>query len=123
MSYESFHSRAGDYFGSCPVTGKRGYTSRKQARRARQGGAHVHGNPYLCRHCSMWHLGRYKAAKTRDEYRGIAERGNVHLSSATKELNVSLDALLLTLDHLDITVENSRIPASVLHQLKQLTYR
>lgn len=122
MSYESFHSRAGDYFGSCPVTGKRGYTSRKQARRARQGGAHVHGNPYLCKECSMWHLGRYKAAKTRDEYRK-SQAGNVHLNSATKELGISLEALLAALDHLGITPENNHIPATVLHQLKQLTYR
>jgi len=70
----------------------------------------------------MWHLGRYKAAKTRDEYRQ-SQAGNVHLNSAKNELGISLDALLLTLDHLGITVENSRIPASVLHQLKQLTYR
>lgn len=122
MSYESFHSRAGDYFGSCPETGKRGYTSRKQARRARQGGAHVHGHPYKCRHCQLWHLGRYHAAKTRDEYRQ-SQAGHVHLNSACKELNISLDALLLTLDHLNITPENNHIPTNVLHQLKQLTYR
>lgn len=122
MSYESFHSRAGDYFGSCPVTRKRGYTSRKQARRARQGGAHRHGNPYLCRECSMWHLGRYKAAKTRDEYRQ-SQAGNVHLNSAAKELSISLDTLLLALDHLGATPEQDHIPTSVLHQLKQLTYR
>lgn len=122
MSDESFHSRAGDYFGSCPETGKRGYTSRKQARRARQGGAHVHGNPYKCRHCQLWHLGRYHAAKTRDEYRQ-SQAGHVHLNSACNELNISLDALLLTLDHIGITVENRHIPANVLHQLKQLTYR
>ena len=122
MSYESFHSRAGDYFGSCPVTGKRGYTTRKQARKARQGGAHVHGNPYKCRHCQLWHLGRYHNAKTRDEYRQ-SQAGHVHLNSACKELNISLDALLLALDHLNITAENNHIPTSVLHQLKQLTYR
>ena len=122
MSYESFHSRAGDYFGSCPVTGKRGYTSRKQARRARQGGAHVHGNPYKCRHCQLWHLGRYHNAKTRDEYRQ-SQAGHVHLNSAAKELGISLDALLLALDHLGITPENNHIPAHVLHQLKHLTYR
>ncbi|WGH94151.1 hypothetical protein QDX21_04995 [Auritidibacter ignavus] len=123
MSYESFHSRAGDYFGTCPVTGKRGYTSRKQARRARQGSGHVHGNPYKCRHCGLFHLGRYKAAKTRDEYRGMVDRGYVHVNTARKELGVSLNVLLLALDHLGVTPENSHIPASVLHQLKQLTYR
>lgn len=122
MSYESFHSRAGDYFGTCPVTGKRGYTTRKQARKARQGGAHVHGHPYKCRHCQLWHLGRYKAAKTRDEYRQ-PQSGHVHLNSAAKELGISLDALLLALDHLGITPENNHIPATVLHQLKHLTYR
>ena len=122
MSYESFHSRAGDYFGTCPVTGKRGYTTRKQARKARQGGAHVHGNPYKCRHCQLWHLGRYHNAKTRDEYRQ-SQAGHVHLNSACKELNISLDALLLALDHLGITPQNSHIPATVLHQLKHLTYR
>ena len=104
------------------MSGKRGYTSRKQARRARQGGAHVHGNPYKCRHCQLWHLGRYHNAKTRDEYRQ-SQAGNVHLNSATKELGISLDALLLTLDHLGVSPENNHIPATVLHQLKQLTYR
>lgn len=122
MSYESFHSRAGDYFGSCPVTGKRGYTTRKQARKARQAGGHVHGNPYKCKFCQLWHLGRYHHAKTRDEYRQ-SQAGHVHLNSACKELNISLDALLLALDHLNITAENNHIPTSVLHQLKQLTYR
>ena len=81
MSYESFHSRAGDYFGTCPVSGKRGYTSRKQARKARQGGAHVHGSPYKCRHCSMFHLGRMHVAETRDEYRQ-SQAGHVHINSA-----------------------------------------
>lgn len=122
MSYESFHSRAGDYFGSCPETGKRGYTTRKQARRARQGGGHRHGHPYKCRHCELWHLGRYHAAKTRDEYRQ-SQAGNVHINSAKNELNISLEALLLTLDHIGITPENNHIPETALHQLKQLTYR
>jgi len=123
MSDESFYSRAGNYFGSCPVTGKRGYTTRKQARKARQGGGHRHGHPYKCRHCNYWHLGRYKAAKTRDEYRGMTEQSHVHLNSAKNELGISMEALLLALDHLDITPENNHIPATVLHQLKQLTYR
>src|SRR5690606_34715659 len=122
MSYESFYSRAGNYFGSCPVTGKRGYTTRKQARKARQAGGHRHGNPYKCRHCNYWHLGHYRQAKTRDEYRQ-SQVGHVHINSAAKELNISMEALLLALDHLGITPENNHIPATVLHQLKQLTYR
>ena len=122
MSYESFHSRAGDYFGTCPVTGKRGYTTRKQARKARQAGGHRHGSPYKCRFCHMYHLGRMHVAETRDEYRQ-SQAGHVHLNSAVNELNISLDALLLALDHLGIVPENSHIPAHVLHQLKQLTYR
>lgn len=116
-------TRPGDYFGTCTTTGKRMYTSRKAARKARQAGGHRHGSPYLCRTCSFWHLGRMHVADTRDEYRGMSERGNVHLNSAKNELGISLDALLLTLDHLGIVPENSHIPASVLHQLKQLTYR
>lgn len=123
MSYESFHSRAGDYFGTCPVTGKRGYTTRKQARKARQGGAHVYGSPYKCKHCDLYHLGRMAPGATRDEYRNRSQPGHVHLNSACKELNISLDALLLALDHLGIAPENNHIPATVLHQLKQITYR
>lgn len=115
-------NRPHDYFSTCLETGKRSYLTRKDARKARQAGGHRHGSPYLCRTCSFWHLGRYHAAKTRDEYRQ-SQAGHVHINSATKELGISLDALLLTLDHLGITPQNSHIPASVLHQLKQLTYR
>ena len=61
-------------------------------------------------------------AETRDEYRQ-SQAGQVHINSACKELNISLNALLLALDHLNITAENNHIPATVLHQLKHLTYR
>jgi len=98
------------------------YTSRKQARKARQAGGHRHGHPYKCRHCDFWHLGHYRAAKTRDEYRK-SQAGHVHINSACKELSISLDTLLLALDHLGVAPENNHIPANVLHQLKQLTYR
>lgn len=60
---------------------------------------------------------------TRDEYRNRSQPGHVHLNSAKNELGISLDTLLLALDHLGIVPENSHIPAHVLHQLKQLTYR
>ena len=115
-------TRPGDYFGTCTTTGKRMYTSRKTARKDRQAGGHRHGSPYLCNTCSFWHLGRMHVAETRDEYRQ-SQAGHVHINSATKELGISLETLLLTLDHLGITPENSHIPATVLHQLKQLTYR
>lgn len=114
--------RPGDYYATCPTTGKRGYTTRKQARRARQAGGHRHGSPYLCKFCRLYHLGHYRAAKTRDEYRQ-SQAGHVHINSAVNELNISLDTLLLALDHLGITPENNHIPAHVLHQLKHLTYR
>ena len=116
------HTRPGDYYARCEVTKKRGYATRKQARKARQAGGHRHGHPYKCRHCNLYHLGHYKAAKTRDEYRR-SQRGQVHIHSAAKELGISLNALLLALNHMGIVPENNHIPASVLHQLKQLTYR
>jgi hypothetical protein len=53
----------------------------------------------------------------------MTEQSHVHLNSAKNELGISMEALLLALDHLDITPENNHIPATVLHQLKQLTYR
>ena len=116
------HTRPGDYYGTCPITGKRGYQTRKQARKARQAGGHRHGHPYKCRHCGLFHLGNYRAAKTRDEYRQ-SQAGHVHLNSAKNELGISKEALLIALDHMGITPEQNHIPASVLHQLKQLTYR
>lgn len=122
MSSHNSHAAPGSFFATCPTTGKRGYETRKQARKARQAGGHIHGHPYLCKFCRLYHLGRYKAAKTRDEYRQ-SQAGHVHVNSAHKELGISLRALLTALDHMSVTPENNHIPASVLHQLKQLTYR
>lgn len=53
----------------CKLTGKRGYPSRTEAKRANHG-IHKRGGyakstkpvtPYLCRACGAWHLGRERS--------------------------------------------------------------
>lgn len=63
----------------CPVTGKQAYTSRKQARRARQWCGDLL-RPYRCEHCPWWHLGHIprdvaNGALDRAVYRAQKEAG------------------------------------------------
>lgn len=53
--------------GSCSITGKVSYATRKRARRVassyRDGSCHA----YQCVHCTLWHIGHMN--RTRNEYR------------------------------------------------------
>lgn len=120
-SYKA-HTVAGDYFGTCRVTGKRQHESRKRARRARQAGGHRHGNPYRCIHCGYWHLGRFHAAKTRDQYRKQVA-GMIHLDTASRRLGVRREVLDKVIAHLGIEVLDNRISGQTFQQLQHLTYR
>ena len=122
MSSYKKHTVAGDFFGTCKQTGKRQYESRKMARRARQAGGHRHGNPYRCSYCDYWHLGRYHAAKTRDQYRKRLA-GYIHVNAVQRRLGVSRKALDLAIDHFGIEVVDGHIALHAFHQLQQLTYR
>lgn len=56
------------WLGTCPASGKRRYTSKKNAKKA---GRTIKGRglaAFLCGDCGMWHLG-HRAGLTREEHR------------------------------------------------------
>lgn len=111
-----------DYHGTCHKTGKRQYSSRKHARKARQLFSHTHGTPYRCVWCRYWHLGHYRKNATRAAYRGDADR-MLHLDHAARLLDIDPEALMTAIKGLGIPVAHSHILEDELPRLEYLMYR
>lgn len=61
------------YVGTCDITLKRQYSSRKNARAAARdvGDSNLHA--FRCVHCDLWHIG-HKDRRTNEQHRIAAER-------------------------------------------------